>query len=375
MNTKRSLLNWRIPLRFGMRWIRRLLPTPGNVLFTLLAIATLLYAGNVSASSYRAPAAATSDSTSTIAYQGRLADTSGNPLTNTYPMVFRLYDVETGGVPLWEEQWTGSNSVRVSDGLFNVMLGSLTPIPVSLVTSHTSLYLGVTVGSDSEMTPRVQLGSVPFAMQALTVPDGSMTTPKLADGAVTSAKIADGTVSAADLANGAVTSAKIADGNVTTADLANSSVTQAKLGADVSLVPSDGSITTAKLADGSVTSAKIADSSVTTADLADGAVTQAKAPFMISYIGAWQPKLQVFSVCSYSSSTDENGFYYTDVNLGQPFSNPGYDVFVSQYWNASAMTGRFIMEDPRYKTASRFRLLSSAPGWCVNVFALQYAGG
>jgi hypothetical protein len=107
--------------------------------------------------------------------------------------------------------------VRVSDGLFNVMLGSLTTIPSSLVTSHSSLFLGITVGTDDEMSPRVQLGSVPFAVQALTVPDGSVTTAKIADRAVT----------------------------------------QAKLGSDVSLVPPDGSITTAKIADGAVTTAKL----------------------------------------------------------------------------------------------------------------------
>ena len=97
------------------------------------------------------------------------------------------------------------------------MLGSLTTIPSSLVTSHSSLFLGITVGTDDEMSPRVQLGSVPFAVQALTVPDGSVTTAQIADRAVT----------------------------------------QAKLGSDVSLVPPDGSITTAKIADGAVTTAKL----------------------------------------------------------------------------------------------------------------------
>ena len=105
-------------------------------------------------------------------------------------MIFRLYNAATGGAPLWEEQWTGSNGVQVSDGLFNVMLGSLTPIPASLITAHSSLFLGITVGTDDEMAPRVQLGSVPFAVQALTVPDGSVTMEKLADGAVTQTKLA-----------------------------------------------------------------------------------------------------------------------------------------------------------------------------------------
>jgi len=44
------------------------------------------------------------------------------------------------------------------------------------------------------MEPRVQLGSVPFSMQALTVPDGSITAEKIADGAVTSEKLASGDI-------------------------------------------------------------------------------------------------------------------------------------------------------------------------------------
>jgi len=83
-----------------------------------------------------------------------------------YNMEFRLYDVPTGGVPLWEEFWTGANSVAVSDGLFNVMLGSIDNTLASSIEGQDELHLGITVGSDSEMTPRVQLGSVPFAMNA-----------------------------------------------------------------------------------------------------------------------------------------------------------------------------------------------------------------
>ena len=233
-------------LSTAARKIRPWLPNRGTVVFTLLVVSLLFWAQSVGAFPAAVPAGT---STGTIAYQGRLADAVGAPLTSTYPMIFRLYSSASGGVPLWEEQWTGPNSVQVSDGLFNVMLGSLTPIPQNTITGNGSLWLGVTISTDDEMTPRVQLGTVPYAVQALTVPDGS------------------------------VTSAKIAAGAVSTANLANGSVTQAKLGADISLIPPDGSITTSKLADGSVTSVKIADGNVTTADLANGAVTQTKAPF------------------------------------------------------------------------------------------------
>ena len=176
------------------RW-SRLLPAPGNVLFTLLVVASLLWAQSVGALPLgRVANSSLQTSSTTIAYQGRLADADGNPLTGTYNMIFRLYDVPTGGTPLWEEQWTGSNGVRVSDGLFNVMLGSLNPIPQSVIAGHNQLWLGITVGTDNEMQPRVQLGSVPWAVRALTVPDGSITTAKIADGAVTREKLAPGSV-------------------------------------------------------------------------------------------------------------------------------------------------------------------------------------
>ena len=154
--------------------VRRWLPTPGSVLFTLLAIGGLVWAQSVGAVPGAAPASPDVASTGTVAYQGRLANPAGAPLTGTYGMIFRLYSGAAGGTPLWEEQWTGPNSVQVSDGLFNVMLGSLAAIPQSVMTGNSSLWLGITVGSDDEMTPRVQIGSVPFAVQAQAVPESGL---------------------------------------------------------------------------------------------------------------------------------------------------------------------------------------------------------
>lgn len=169
--------------------IGKWLPGRGNVLFTILLVAGLFWVQNARALSVQQPAI--SSASGTIAYQGRLADGAGQPIAAaTHPMVFRLYASDAAdAVPLWTENWTGSSAVEVSDGLFNVMLGSLTPIPQSVITGNDSLYLGISVGSDDEMTPRIQLGTVPYAAQALTVPDGSISTAKLASGSVTQDKL------------------------------------------------------------------------------------------------------------------------------------------------------------------------------------------
>ncbi len=228
--------------RFVQKW---LLPNPG----TLILMVVLLLTVPTLARPFQGLNAT---SVSTIPYQGRLADAAGNPVTGKQNMEFRLYSVPAGGTPLWEEFWTGANSVDVSDGLFSVMLGSINTGLTAVVQSNNTLYLGVTIDTDSEMTPRVQLGSVPFSVWSLTVADGSVTAAKLANNAVTSAKVADGTLATADFADSSVTAAKIADGAVTSAKVA------------------DGTLATADFADGGVTTAKIADGSITNAKLAPG---------------------------------------------------------------------------------------------------------
>ena len=106
--------------RGRLRWLgRHMVPNVG----TLLMVVVLLLTVPSLAAPLRAPAAT---STSTISYQGRLADSSGNPLTGKYNLEFRIYDVPAGGVPLWTEMWTGANAVDVSDGLFNVMRAAST---------------------------------------------------------------------------------------------------------------------------------------------------------------------------------------------------------------------------------------------------------
>ncbi len=98
-----------------------------------------------------------------ISYQGRLTDPStGDPVSDgTYDMRFCLYAGPTGGSALWCED----QSVLVTDGVFSVLLGSVTPITDPLF-DGTECYLGVKVGSDDEMTPRRRVASVGYAYRA-----------------------------------------------------------------------------------------------------------------------------------------------------------------------------------------------------------------
>ena len=101
----------------------------------------------------------------TMNYQGKLTDNTGATVANgTYTIVFKLYTAPTGGAAIWTETRSGANKVTVTNGLFSVMLGSITS--VSSVNFNQALYLGVTVEADAEMTPRKAIGTVPSAFEA-----------------------------------------------------------------------------------------------------------------------------------------------------------------------------------------------------------------
>ena len=120
-----------------------------------------------------------------INYQGKLMQPSGVPVPdNTYSMTFAIYSQPTGSTALWYEI---NPSVQVKGGLFSVLLGSVTNLPANIFDNE-NRWFGVSVGTDPEMAPRQQIASVGFAWKAgsadlaTTVPDGAITTAKLAPG-------------------------------------------------------------------------------------------------------------------------------------------------------------------------------------------------
>jgi hypothetical protein len=241
----------------------------------------------------------------TINYQGQLNMAEGEPVDSTILMVFRIYADSVSQDPLWEEI---QEAVEVTDGLFNVLLGSVTPISEQ-VFNGSERYLGLTVGNDDEMQPRRPLVSVVYAYHtlgadvadlAMSVSQDAVGTEQIADGAIEFADIGnnqaspgqvikwsdakagwvageDETGGISEISGGAgivvsggpdLVEVSIADGGVTSSMLAGNSVTSDKMDA--------GAVATDKLSNGAVTNDKLSSSAVTNDKLAMDAVTNDK---------------------------------------------------------------------------------------------------
>lgn len=100
----------------------------------------------------------------TINYQGMLTQPSGDPVPNgDYQVVFNIYDVVSGGSALWT---SGTHVVTVTDGLFTCQIGSMVSLADDLFATEDNRWLGITVGADPEISPRIMLTSVPYAIHS-----------------------------------------------------------------------------------------------------------------------------------------------------------------------------------------------------------------
>jgi len=137
-----------------------------------------------------------------MTYQGYLVDGNGAALAPTVPanydIVFRIYNVKSGGVALWAEQQT----VTVDKGYFSVLLGEGATTATGESKDKLSeafkgadisdRFIGITVGGlsgsgvDVEIAPRLRLVTSPFAFtatQATRLTDGAGNSNFFKDGA------------------------------------------------------------------------------------------------------------------------------------------------------------------------------------------------
>jgi len=198
-----------------------------------------------------------------MAYQGVLTDAVGAPLTGPVTLVFRVFDVPTGGTPLYTETHSGV-AIDSLDGSFLVQLGLGTTdidtngdgfpelnslaFDASLFENGPNRYLEVQVGSGGSgeiLDPRQMIGSVPYALVAEDVVTDPATSTvgaliaaaqSAADAAQAAADTADGnhTVdSNTQLTPAEVAAAAIAQGFVTGAHTVDTTLDEAAVDAFV----------------------------------------------------------------------------------------------------------------------------------------------
>lgn len=118
-----------------------------------------------------------------MTYQGRLTDANSNPLPdgNGYEVEVRLWTTSTGGTtPIWAARYSG---IPLKSGAFSLILGSAGGAAIggaiidlkTVFSTSPSTYLGLTItkngggvaiSNPSEILPRQQLLSSPYAFQS-----------------------------------------------------------------------------------------------------------------------------------------------------------------------------------------------------------------
>ena len=99
----------------------------------------------------------------TLRFQTRLTDAADAPVHQSgLAVTTRLYTTALGGTPFFVE----SRTVDSVAGLMGFNIGDVTALDSGLLAGPLPVYVGITVGTDSEMVPRFRLNAMPLAKVA-----------------------------------------------------------------------------------------------------------------------------------------------------------------------------------------------------------------
>jgi len=133
-----------------------------SLLFFLLFLGIFLLSNSFS------PVYATAGINRTINFQGKIVNKADatNITNNSYSFTFKFYDDPAAGnqLPI-SAPWSETQSLTVTNGIFQATLGSSTPIPAGLDFNSDSIYLDITFGGE-HFTSRVRMTAVPYALNA-----------------------------------------------------------------------------------------------------------------------------------------------------------------------------------------------------------------
>ncbi len=180
----------------------------------------------------------------TTSFQGVLTDSEGAVVADgDYSLNFKLYNSATEGTMLWEE----TQAVSTSGGVFNLILGSVTPLDLDFESGY---WIEMSIDGGEPLSPRVELTSSFYSLMSKSVEDSTISTVKLQDNSVTTEKLADGVI------------------------------TQEKLSPSVSIPPGGeaggdlvGSYPNPSIVDNAITSTKVADNTLTSDDIATNVIS------------------------------------------------------------------------------------------------------
>jgi trimeric autotransporter adhesin len=123
----------------------------------------------------------------TLSYQGLLTDSSGATVPDgSYGLVFRLYQTSTGGSSLWQE----TRTLQTHRGVFAANLGEVTPLTLPFDRPY---WLGIQLGADPELTPRMELSSSAYSLNSMRA-DSSRSVQRPLSTPITNAELANRSV-------------------------------------------------------------------------------------------------------------------------------------------------------------------------------------
>ena len=106
-----------------------------------------------------------------LSFQGRLTDSSGNPITSPTDIVFKFYNNSIGGTELYASSIGNSQTITPDEnGIFSVVIGKShgTEIPSTVFTENAEVWLEITADSEI-MDPRQQIATVAYALNSETL--------------------------------------------------------------------------------------------------------------------------------------------------------------------------------------------------------------